>query len=199
MRKIKRANLIFALLLSASGMNNNAAAQRPVPENIFLVSMDSMMAAMEKAPKGKTIEQEFLQQMIPHHRGAIVMAEIELKDGKDFKMRQLAKSIIAEQKIEMQQMALWLKTGSSKNTQLTAINKKAMGQSMQVMMANLPSSAQLKDTDHAFALVMAPHHEAAVAMAKTLIKYSHSPQDLSFAKQLISDEQIEIEQMSSFK
>jgi len=191
--------LSFVLFLH--GLNCAAVAQAMAKmdtKNIFLLSMDKMMINMDKAPKGKSVADDYLEQMIPHHQGAIMMAETELRSGKDFKMRQLAKSIIVEQKSEIQQMQLWLKHSDMKKGPLPAGYQLLMGQIMQLMMKNMPGNSELKHTDHAFARVMIPHHEAAIGMSGVVIKYSEDPQTLSFAKQLISTEQVEIEQMSSF-
>jgi uncharacterized protein (DUF305 family) len=73
-----------------------------------------------------------------------------------------------------------------------------MVQSMMVMMKNMPFNDKLTDVDKAFAMVMIPHHQAAIDMAITLIKHSTSEQVSMFARQLISAEQIEIEQMYAF-
>ena len=43
-----------------------------------------------------------------HHQGAIVMAEAELRDGKDAQMRKLATNIIAAQKKEIAQLDKFL-------------------------------------------------------------------------------------------
>ena len=44
---------------------------------------------------------DFLRGMIPHHQGAIDMAEIELRYGKDERLRRLAQGIIVEQRQEI--------------------------------------------------------------------------------------------------
>ena len=106
-------------------------------KDVFLASMDKMMAEMDKAPKGKSVADDYLEQMIPHHQGAIMMADIELRSGKDFKMRQLAKSIIAEQKSEIQQMQQWLKGGGMKKGLFPTGYRPGMGQIMQQMMKNI--------------------------------------------------------------
>jgi len=46
--------------------------------------------------------------MLPHHIGAVKMAEVELKYGKDPEMRKLAENIINAQQAEIEQMQKWL-------------------------------------------------------------------------------------------
>jgi uncharacterized protein (DUF305 family) len=46
--------------------------------------------------------------MVPHHQGAIDMAEIELKYGKDPDLRKMAEKIIHAQKEEIADFKKWL-------------------------------------------------------------------------------------------
>lgn len=77
------------------------------------------MANMHKtmmAPYSGDADADFASHMLPHHRGAVDMAEIELKYGKDPEMRALAESVVAAQKAEIDRMNAWLakrKTGAS--------------------------------------------------------------------------------------
>ena len=54
------------------------------------------------------VDHDFCTMMIPHHQGAIDMAEAELANGKDPVMRRLAEEIVVDQQSEIQAMQLWL-------------------------------------------------------------------------------------------
>ncbi len=54
-------------------------------------------------------DKDFLAAMIPHHQGAVEMAEVVLQHGKNPKIRQLAQEIITLQKKEIAEMKQLLK------------------------------------------------------------------------------------------
>jgi uncharacterized protein (DUF305 family) len=166
-------------------------------KSIYLSMMDKMMVEMEKAPMGQNPETAFLQQMIPHHQGAVEMAEYEIAHGKDSEMIQLAKSILIEQKSEIEQMKRWL-SESSLTHQVPDSYMSDMEKTMEIMMEAMPDESTRDNTDRSFAAVMKPHHQAAIDMAKVLLRYEKDSIVSTYAKLLISNQQIEINQMSNF-
>ena len=167
-------------------------------QNIFLIMMDTMMLKMDQASIPGSAKAGFSLQMIAHHEGAIEMANYEIQHGKEFTMIQLAKSILAEQSGEVQLMRIRLNQALPDTGKIIKGFQKDMSQTMRVMMRDMPVNALLNDIDSAFARVMIPHHQAAINMAKAAIKFIPDQQTTAFAKHIISSEQIEIEQMSSF-
>ena len=71
-------------------------------------SMTGMMKDMESMPMSGDTDRDFAMMMKMHHQGAIDMAEMELKSGKDPKMHAMAKRIIAAQKKEIKEFDQWL-------------------------------------------------------------------------------------------
>lgn len=52
-------------------------------------------------------DKDFAMMMIPHHKGAIAMAKVELQHGKDPMLREMAEKIIAAQEAEIAELKKW--------------------------------------------------------------------------------------------
>jgi hypothetical protein len=70
-------------------------------------AMDKMMAGMNVKPSGD-VDHDFTAMMIPHHQGAIDMAQAELRHGRNEQLRRIAQGIIVEQQQEIAAMRLAL-------------------------------------------------------------------------------------------
>lgn len=71
-------------------------------------SMMNMRKHMDAMKSSGDIDHDFATMMRIHHQGAVDMAELELKKGKDPKMQQMAKDIIAAQNKEIAEFDQWL-------------------------------------------------------------------------------------------
>ena len=67
--------------------------------------MTKMMEGMAAKPTGD-IDRDFVAMMAPHHQGAIDMAMIELRYGKNEQLRRIAQEIIVDQLQEIAAMRL---------------------------------------------------------------------------------------------
>ena len=90
-------------------MSTGSAMQQELMQGMNQMNQDMMAAAQYKDP-----DVAFAAGMLPHHIGAVKMAEVELKYGKDPEMRKLAENIINAQQAEIEQMQKWLKVHNKK-------------------------------------------------------------------------------------
>ena len=69
----------------------------------------SMMMTMDLGAADDQFDLRFLNAMIPHHEGALVMAQDALKKSKRPEMKKLSEEILISQKKEIEQMKEWRK------------------------------------------------------------------------------------------
>ena len=73
----------------------------------MMSGMDTMSRAMKSAPMTGDADRDFVSMMMPHHQGAIDMARVQLKYGKDPLLRKMAMEIVAAQEHEIAAMQQW--------------------------------------------------------------------------------------------
>jgi len=74
----------------------------------YMAGMQNMHRGMMDAMKEQDADRAFARGMAEHHKGAIAMAETELKYEKDPEMRKMAEDVIKAQKAEIEHLEKWL-------------------------------------------------------------------------------------------
>src|SRR3989344_2842498 len=118
------------------------------------------------------IDQHFIEQMIPHHEGAIAMANLALERATHPEIKTLAEAILKAQTAENQDMRAWYQDWFGKSVPEGAPSM--MGGMMSqggMHMGNTQDIDALKnasDFDKEFIEQMIPHHQMAIMMARML-------------------------------
>lgn len=89
------------------GHGARPSANEPASTREFRAANDRMHRDMNIRFTGDA-DRDFAAGMIPHHQGAIDMARVVLRHGKDPEMKRLAESIIAAQEAEIAQLKAFL-------------------------------------------------------------------------------------------
>ena len=95
--------LAYALWLSAISTVPFSVSARKADADLDK-SMERMHAEMQKVRYSGNADADFASLMVPHHQGAVQMAEVELQFGSDPRLRRLAQEIILTQQSEIDVM-----------------------------------------------------------------------------------------------
>ena len=93
-------------VLAQGGHGAHGAAprgQEPASTREFRAANDRMHRAMDIRYTGDA-DRDFIAGMLPHHEGAVEMARVVLRHGRDAEVRALAEAIVREQEREITQM-----------------------------------------------------------------------------------------------
>ncbi|MCU0493954.1 MAG: DUF305 domain-containing protein [Chloroflexaceae bacterium] len=176
----------LALLLAACGAQ--PAAQPAAPT----AATAAPMAGMDHGSHGATTDSnlpfdaQFIDGMIVHHQGAIVMANQALKESQRPEIRQLSETIVQAQQAEITQMQGWRAAWFPNLAETKGMNMD-MGP-MEVAAGDAPF-------DQRFIEAMIPHHEGAIAMAKEAQQKAERQEIKTLASQIITAQEAEIAQM----
>jgi uncharacterized protein (DUF305 family) len=96
---------LLALLTATPALGADPGEKSFLAENA--TAMDKMMDGMAPKPAGD-VDRDFVAMMVPHHQGAIDMAQAELRYGHNEQLRRIAQEIIVEQQQEIAAMRLAL-------------------------------------------------------------------------------------------
>lgn len=157
-------------------------------------SADSMggMAGMDHgtvSAEGQPYDAAFIDSMIAHHEGAIVMANQALEQAERPEIRELATAIIDAQEAEIGKMKEWRTAWFPDLPETT-------GMGMDMGMMEVPEGAE--PFDQRFIQAMIPHHEGAVMMAQDALQKAEHQEIKDLAQEIITAQEAEIAQMKTW-
>jgi uncharacterized protein (DUF305 family) len=98
--------LAGALIVGVIAFGMNRTVETHSDANMHR-TMDGMTQGLE-GKTGDAFDKAFIEEMITHHEGAVVMAQMALTNAKHDEIKTMANAIISAQTSEIAQMKEWL-------------------------------------------------------------------------------------------
>ena len=186
-------SLLTLLFVSSSFRNNNYGMMQKMGFRQF-----------DGANQANNIDKHFIEQMIPHHEGAIEMAKLAQEKSNRPEVLTLASTIIDSQSTEITQMQSWYKEWYGSDVPFDSTIGMGMGRGMMHggMMggqtSDIESLKSATDFDKAFVEEMIPHHQMAVMMTQMLQSGTDRSEMKQLALDIIKAQEAEIELMRTW-
>ncbi|MBP1468324.1 DUF305 domain-containing protein [Candidatus Chloroploca sp. M-50] len=180
--------LVSWILLAAAGLTVacGVAPSTVAPSATGAPDMAGMDHATMQNTGDTPYDALFIDSMIVHHEGAIVMAQQALESSERPEIRQLAEAIVSAQQTEITQMRDWR---SAWYPDLAPTS------GMQMDMGPMMVAAGSTPFDQRFIEAMIPHHEGAILMAEDALPNAERQEIKNLAQAIITAQEAEIAQM----
>lgn len=199
MKNIIKIITAVALLISTSSCSKddkNTITIQDHDKNQMMALKHQMMDKMMTMQMTKDPDNDFAMMMKTHHEGAIDMANLELKNGKDEQLRAMAQTIIETQQAEITQLDAFLQTHSPH------LNDPEFDQMLMMGMEKSSKESDLQiingNTDHDFATLMIPHHQSAIENSRLVLLHGHEESMKQMAIKIIDEQEKEISELQDW-
>src|SRR4028118_27561 len=146
---------------------------------------------------GEYSDERFIDAMVPHHQGAIEMAQVALENAEHPEILALAEEIVLAQETEIEQLkAIKQEQFGTSEVSMDMSAEEMEGMGMAIDPQKLANQGLF---DKAFIDNMIPHHESAIAMAQVVLGESENPEIREIAGAIVDAQEREIEQMRSWR
>jgi uncharacterized protein (DUF305 family) len=167
-----------------------------------MMSWGNNQAPSQRTAGVSATDRHFIEQMIPHHEGAVEMAKLALEKATHPEIKTLATAVIEAQNREIRDMEGWYRDWFGKSVPKggSSIGGGMMSQSGMHTGGGEDINAlkNASDFDKEFIEQMIPHHQMAIMMARMLESGTDRPEMQQLAKNIIKSQSEEIQKMQGW-
>lgn len=140
--------------------------------------LNEMIQGMTSAQLSDSISDNFIVQMIPHHRAAIEMSKSLLRYTTNIPLQEIATQIIEEQTKSIENMQAITDICKQKQNCMKDLRtyEYRVDQIMQVMFTDMKNACTDNDINGNFMREMIPHHKGAIQMSENALRYDICPE-----------------------
>lgn len=176
-------------------MTSDATQDTTGNGNTLMKAHEDMMNRMHSMKMSGDFDMDWANMMVEHHQGAVDMAQAELSQGKDEKMKSKAQEIITKQKDEQDKLREIVKNAKPSGMKH---GEGELQKSMSDMSSGMITMQMSGNGDKDFATMMAAHHKEGIVMSKKEVEYGMNGQLKQMAQKGIIDQTKEVEELNAW-
>lgn len=169
---------------------------------VALIALSSGGGSSTPAAAGNGVDRAFAQQMVPHHRDAVAMAEMAQQSTQRPELLQVAADIVSAQTAEIATLqaidgrlgAAGIEPGKLASPSMDGMAMEGMGGGDPMAMLE-----GAKPFDRAFIDAMVAHHQGAIVMARDVLDRGSDPEVRGIAEAVVDAQSREIEQLNRWR
>lgn len=176
----------------------------------LLLAMFFAAACTSGSDSTASLDQQYIDMMVPHHESAVAMAELAMERSQRSELQEFAAAIIAVQSSEIAELRSWrMEWFGSEETPPMSEMPMLQGMSMDMpghdmhgatmdMEQDIRNLESASDFDRAFLEAMIVHHQMAVEASEIVVAGEVRPEIKALAEGVIADQRAEIQQMEAW-
>jgi uncharacterized protein (DUF305 family) len=190
--RILAATLAFAVIApGVAAASSHEGGSMQMGDDGMMQEMNSALADLE-ALEGEEFEVAYVNQIIPHHQGALEMAQAVVERAPNPEVREAAARIIEDQEREIGELTTFLR--DTHGREVNPDERMAMDPAMNDRIRNAdPATAEKM-----FLLGMREHHESAVQMGEIALRKAQSQEILDQARTMVDSQRAEQEEFAVY-
>ena len=145
-------------------------------------------------------DKDFAAMMKIHHMGATEMARLQVAQGTNQQVKDMAQKMLSDQQKEIGQLDAFLNNNNQNSVgqeKSSPFYDRVMKEMKSMKMDDMNHSGSI---DQQFVQMMIPHHQGGIAMANLYLENGAQDQTLkSIANKIKTDQQKEIQQMQAWQ
>lgn len=207
MHKINHQHMNHDIKKDLSNENLNAENALNERDKLMLENakmLDAMHMPMMHAKfvKSGSIERDFLENMLPHHQGAVDSSKLLLQLSQNETLKKIASNIIKNQNAEISDFNILLSSNTLSSTKLdekTYENfvKNEQEISEKMMRAMKENTDIAENFDQNYIKAMLAHHEGAIELSKQILALSKDKNIRKIASNIIKAQEKEVQEFNA--
>jgi uncharacterized protein (DUF305 family) len=190
--------LTTTIIISCNNQDDPGIKTQSHDQNEAMSMLHSMLDEIDSIHLLSNPGEDFARIMQVHHKWGNRLGKMEVDKGDDETIKGIAQSMIARNEVELIEFQDFLNS----HTPTASAQGKTWDEEAKATLKIMHQNADLEiltgDTDHDYAIIIVNHHQSAIDMARSYLRFGSNVNLKSLAERMIGDQAKEVEDLQGW-